>query len=92
MAVFIGYVWTEDVSAKKREFYWNEPVSSLLLWTFVLLSLQGYLSFKSSPCPIMIEKATPPWLLPNEAQRSLFQADVIFDGYKGVEGLVSIFN
>lgn len=40
----------------------------------------------------MIEKATPPWLLPNEAQRSLFQADVIFSAFEGVEDLVSDIN
>ncbi|KAL9972637.1 hypothetical protein ACROYT_G018984 [Oculina patagonica] len=54
------------------------------------LKAEEYLKFKSSPCPIMIEKATPPWLLPNEAQRSLFQADVIFGAFEGVEGLVGM--
>lgn len=54
----------------------------------VLLLFQKYLSFKASPCPIMIEKATPPRLFPTEAERSLFQADIIFNAYEGVEGLV----
>ncbi|KAJ7393002.1 hypothetical protein OS493_008250 [Desmophyllum pertusum] len=54
------------------------------------LKAEKYLTFKTSPCPIMMEKAVPPWLLPNEAQRSLFQADIIFDAFEGVQGLVGM--
>lgn len=51
---------------------------------------EKYLTFKKSPCPIMIEKAEPPWLIPNEAKRSLYQADVIFSAFEGVQGLVGM--
>ena len=56
---------------------------------FRVLLFQKYLSFKASPCPIMIEKATPPRLFPIEVERSLYQADIIFNAYQGEQGLVS---
>ena len=37
----------------------------------------------------MIEKATPPRLFPVEVERSLYQADIIFNAYQGEQGLVS---
>ena len=55
----------------------------------MFLFFQKYLSFKASPCPIMIEKATPPRLFPTEVERSLYQADVIFNAHQGEQGLVS---
>ena len=58
----------------------------------VLFSFQKYLSFKASPCPIMIEKGTPPRLIPTEVERSLYQADIIFNAYQGEQGLVSETN
>jgi len=40
----------------------------------------------------MIEKATPPRLFPIEVERSLYQADIIFNAYQGEQGLVSETN
>lgn len=61
---------------------------SLSLFPFLV---QKYLTFKNSPCPIMIERAQPPWVLPGEVKRALYQADAIFGAFEGVQGLVSYF-
>ena len=39
----------------------------------------------------MIERAQPPWVLPYEVKRALYQADAISDAFEGVQGLVSYF-
>lgn len=54
------------------------------------LMSQDYLAFKSSPCPIMIEKIQPPWLLPEQVQRYLSQADLILRSIDGLDGMVGM--
>lgn len=51
---------------------------------------EKYLTFKNSPCPIMIERAQAPWMLPDEVKRALYQADVISSAFEGVQGLVGM--
>ena len=71
--------------------FFNTQLKTTLSLAFCVLSqlLQEYLSFKSSPCPIMMEKADPPWLLPDQVQRYLSQAKYIFSSFQGLDGLVS---
>ena len=37
----------------------------------------------------MITKTDPPWYLPDQVQRSLFQADYTLKSFHGIQGLVS---
>lgn len=55
-----------------------------------LLNNQEYLSFKSSPCPIMMAKTEPPLRLPDQVQRYLLQAGYILNSLHGMEGLVGM--
>ena len=64
----------------------SSPLSFQLV--FFIIHSQEYLAFKSSPCPVLSEKPEPSWILPDQVQRSLFQADAIFKSFQG-GGLVS---
>ncbi|XP_068721013.1 putative beta-lactamase-like 1 isoform X2 [Montipora capricornis] len=55
-----------------------------------LLNNQEYLSFKSSPCPIMMAKTEPPLRLPDQVQRYLVQASYILNSFHGIEGLAAM--
>lgn len=81
LAMTVLFIW--QITQKKSAATVQNP-------TVDPLQDERYLSFKASPCPIMIEQATPPRLFPTEVERSLYQADIIFSAYQGEQGLVGM--